>query len=231
MIHSGCDASVSRFSFAVVILVQQQQREHRHNQHLNNHAIYTTTPPSTNTPPPSSPFNAHRAATISAGRVKEAGWQQQGRGKASPARISPARISRLKLPLKFLPRESSSGSSSYWVRRGRGGASSPDWWIRGVTRPGRRNAPPFETFLETPRRGVEQGTGRGARWSEGRSPALQKGRTRRLLMLMLASLGWLVRGRMLMLLLVECCCCLSRVSVGWLVVEVLLLPVSLPSAF
>ena len=45
---------------------------------------------------------------------------------------------------------------------------TPDWWMRGVT-------PRFGTFLETPRRGVEQRTG----WKKGRSPALQKGRTRR----------------------------------------------------
>ena len=154
MIHSGCDSSVSRFSFAVVILVQQQQQrtspqptslQSRHSHHdANNDAIHTTTPTSTHSPPPSSPLairHEHRAATISAGRVREAGWQQQGRRKTSPARISPARISRLKLLLEFLPRKSSSGSSSYGVRRGRGGESSPDWWIRGVTWPGRRNAP------------------------------------------------------------------------------------------
>ena len=132
---------------------KNNNNEHRHNQHLNDHAIHTTTPTITPFTPRRhlqqlhhhhlrhSPLNAHRTVTISAGRVEGAGWQQQGRGKASPARISPARISRLKLPPEFLPRESSSGLSSYWVRRGRGGASSPDWWIRGVTWPGRRNAP------------------------------------------------------------------------------------------
>ena len=51
------------------------------------------------------------------------------------------------------------------------GQLAPDWWKRGVTRPGRRNAPPFETFLEAPRRGVEQRTGR----SNGAGPRATKG--------------------------------------------------------
>ena len=148
MIHSGCDSSVSRFSFAVVILVQQQQRtspqptsqQSRHSHHdANNDAIHTTTPPSTNTPPPSSPLVIQHAPR---------GHDLRGTGERSGVAAAKARkdISRLKLlpeylPPEFLPRESSSGSSSCLVRRGRGGAASPDWWMRGVTRPGRRNAP------------------------------------------------------------------------------------------
>ena len=60
--------------------INHNNNEHLHNKHLNNHAIHTTTPPSTHSTPPSSPLLTlrtpsyiHRAATISAGRVKEVG--------------------------------------------------------------------------------------------------------------------------------------------------------------
>ena len=182
MIHSGCDSSVNHFSFAVVILVQEQQRTspqptsqrscHSHHD-ANNHAIHATTPPSTHSPPPSSPlptlqtpFNEHRAVTISAGRMTGAGWQQQGCGGASPAQNSrlnlPSQNSRSNIsrpnlpPLVVVLSEKGEG----WRVLSR----LVDAWCDAAREEER---PPFETCLETPRRKVEQRT--------GRSPALQKG--------------------------------------------------------
>ena len=127
----------------------KNNNEHRHNQHLNDHAIHTTTPPSTTMLPPSSQLailHEHRAVTISVERMKGAGVA------ATRARRG---ISRPKLPLEYLPPKTPAQNSRSNISRpnlpshvvvlsekgGGGGGSSPDWRIRGVTRPGRRNAP------------------------------------------------------------------------------------------
>ena len=176
MIHSGCDSSVSRFSFAVVILVQQDKNEHRHNQHLNNHALHTTTPPSTTTPPPSSPLAIQRAprghdlrgtgerSGVAAARVRKdisrPYISRENLPPETPARISPARI--------FLRIVVVLGE------KGEGWRSSPDWWMRGVTRPGRRNAP-LPDFSGNAAKGGGARNGAGRKAERRAEPRTTKG--------------------------------------------------------
>ena len=148
---------------------QPTSQRSRHSLHnANNHAIHTTTPPSTTTLPPSSQLailNTHRAVTISAGRMEGAGvaatraQRNISRPKLPPkppAQNSCANISRPKLPCLVVVLSE---------KRGRGGASSPDWWMRGVTRPGREG-------------GARNGAGRKV--ERRAEPRLTKGETRRL---------------------------------------------------
>ena len=51
---------------------------------------------------------------------------------------------------------------------------APDWWMRGVMRPGSRNAP-LETFLETPRRGGGAKNGAEHRAERRAEPCATKG--------------------------------------------------------
>ena len=121
---SGCDLQLAVFLFLLLFWRTKQQRTSPQptsprSLHLlhdaNNHSIYSTTPTITPFTPRRhlpqqryhhlhhSPFNEHRAVTISAGRMAEQQQQQQpAREGASPAKIScpkrPRKHSRLNLP-------------------------------------------------------------------------------------------------------------------------------------
>ena len=106
-------------------------------------------------------------------------WFPRGKTVENTRRSSEVRcgFSRLILPPK------SPACFSEECDRSGVGRLAPDWWMCGVTRSGVRNA----TFWEASRRAVEPETGR----SEGRSPALQKADSTRVLV------GWSWVGKVI----------------------------------
>ena len=138
---------------------QRTSQRSRHSLHdANNHAIHSTTPTITPFTPRrhlqqlryhhlrNSPFSTRTVRSRSPrDGWKERGWQQQRVRRD---------ISCPKLPPEYLPPKPPAQNSRSNISRpnlpslvvlsekgGGGGASSPDWRMRGVTWPGRRNAP------------------------------------------------------------------------------------------
>ena len=168
---TGCDASVSHFSFPIVILVhktttniaatnispitpftprRQQSLHSRHDATFHNCAttIFTTRH-STNTVRSRSPRDGWKERSGSSSNQCVKGHLPP----RSPAQNARANISRPKRPREHFPLEFRSPLHRSEEREG-GGVSSPDWRVRDVTWPkGRGGRPLFLALLEASRRG------------------------------------------------------------------------------